>query len=315
MCLILFAYRVVPERPLVLAANRDEFYARPASEAHWWEDAPNIYGGRDRQAHGTWLAVSRDGRLAAVTNWTERERPAAAKSRGGIPRAFLDSPLPPCAFAQTIDGRAYSGFNFMAYDGEELAYASNRTGEVRTLAPGFYGLTNTRLGGAVAAHPPDSLLEQQGSAQMNQVSRPAPRCGSNSQPAPQNAPSVGVDEWPKATLGAWALREVAASATIDDLLALLGCALVSEDATAQPCEHNSARRGTPQQNRDSPAFLRGAEYGTRASTAVIFERGEVLFAERQYGPFGIPGRQSSAAIALTPRLTPKNGTEGANVVA
>ena len=266
MCLILFAYRVVPQRPLVLAANRDEFYARPAFAAHWWEDAPNIYGGRDRQARGTWLAVSRDGRLAAVTNWTERERPAAAKSRGGIPRAFLDGPLPPRAFAQTIDGGAYSGFNFVAYDGEELAYASNRTGEVRTLPPGVYGLTNTRLGGAVAA----------------------------------NASAyTAADEWPKATLGARALRDIAAWATVDDLIALLARPLVPKEAAVrQPCENNAARGDFPQR-RESPAFLRGAEYGTRASTAVIFERGEVLFRERQYGPFGKPGRQSSATIALT----------------
>ena len=256
---------------MVLAANRDEFYARPALAAHWWNDAPNIYGGRDRQARGTWLAVSRDGRLAAVTNWTARDRPAGAESRGALPRAFLDGSSPPRAFAQAIDGGAYSGFNFVAYDGEELAYASNRTGEVRTLPPGVYGLTNTRLGGAVAEDASDRLA---------------------------------ADEWPKATLGARALRDLAASATVDDLLALLARPLAPKDAAGQrPCEANPAH-GETSERRESPAFLRGAEYGTRASTAVIFERDAVLFRERQYGPFGKPGRYSSATIALTPKPAP-----------
>lgn len=259
MCLILFAYRVAPRRPLVLAANRDEFHTRPALAAHWWRDAPNIHGGRDVQAQGTWLAVGRDGRLAAVTNWTDREVVAAApKSRGDLPRAFLEGDPSPQAFVETINDGDYAGFNFLAYDGETLAYASNRTGERRILAPGVYGLTNTRLASAVAA---------------------------GACPHPE--------AWPKATLGALALRRIAGDATLDDLLALLAQPLLPAN-TAAP-----AARSGPERSQ-SPAFIRGAEYGTRASTAIIFEGDTVFFAERQYGPLGQPGHRSEETIALTP---------------
>lgn len=254
MCLILIAYRLSPRRPLVVAANRDEYHARPSLAAHWWGDAANIYGGRDVRAGGTWLAVARDGRLAAVTNWTAQDAPAvAAKSRGDLPRTFLEGGLPPRAFAATINGRDYAGFNFLGYDGETLAYASNRTGEARTLAPGVYGLTNARL---------------------------------------------GSDAWPKARLGALALGRIAGDATLDDLLALLAQPLLPEHS-ATPGEQAGAAQSGPERSQ-SPAFIRGSEYGTRASTAVIFEQQQVFFAERQYGPLGEPGRHSEATIALTP---------------
>lgn len=262
MCLILFAYRVVAHRPLVLAANRDEFHARPALAAHWWADAPDIFGGRDRRALGTWLAVSRDGRLAAVTNWTDRAGgQASVKSRGEIPRAFLGGGASPGAFAAAIRGADYAGFNFLAYDGEALVHGSNRTGETRTLRPGVYGLTNTRLGDPVG---------RRGTA--------------------------GSGEWPKATLGAQALRAIAANATAEDLLALLCKPLVPEDA---------AQRAEWPERRHSPVFIRGAAYGTRASTAVIFERGAARFVEQQYGPSGAPGKRSGATIALAKTEQPK----------
>ena len=269
VCLILFAYRVVPRQPLVLAANRDEFHDRPSLAAHWWEDAPSIYGGRDRRAGGTWLGVSRQGRLAAVTNWTDQSRRASApESRGNLPRAFLDGAAAPRAFAENIDGRAYAGFNFLAYDGDALVYASNRIDTVRVLPPGVYGLTNTRLGNAVAANEP-----------------------------------AAADAWPKATLGAQALRRIAGQATVDDLLALLARPVLPP-SMATPGERRGARSSRPER-RWSPAFIRGAEYGTRASTAVVFEHDRVSIAERQYGPLGEPGRRSATTIVFPPSANGK----------
>ena len=150
MCLILFAYRSHPDRPLVVAANRDEFYARPARAAHWWDTGQTaIFGGRDSEALGTWLAVSRDGRLAAVTNWTEdRKAPRSPRSRGDLPWHFLREIGPAREFVDAIEPDRFAGFNFIAYDGVDLVYTSNRTGEVRVLGAGVYGLTNTRLGPA-----------------------------------------------------------------------------------------------------------------------------------------------------------------------
>src|SRR5262245_64856436 len=71
MCLILFAYQVRSDAALVVAANRDEFYARPAALAHRWDDAPHVFAGRDLSAGGTWLGVSTSGRFAAVTYFSE----------------------------------------------------------------------------------------------------------------------------------------------------------------------------------------------------------------------------------------------------
>ena len=147
MCLILIAYRCDPDRPLIVAANRDEFYARPALAAHSWDDEPAIFGGRDLEARGTWLAVSTTGRFAAVTNWTENlDAPKPPGSRGDLPREFLSSGLSALDYVETIHWVHYTGFNLIAFDGDDLVYTSNRTEEVRTLEPGIYGLTNTRLG-------------------------------------------------------------------------------------------------------------------------------------------------------------------------
>ena len=271
MCLIMFAYRWHRERPLVLAANRDEFYARPARAAHWWEDAqtppgPNaparahgIFGGRDRQAHGTWLAVSRDGRVAAVTNWTEdRNAPRSPQSRGDLPRLFLAGSRPARDFVASIEGDRYAGFNFLAYDGRELVYTSNRTGEVRALDAGVYGLTNTRLG------PPHA----------------APRDAEPHIPAYQ--------QWPKAVFGAAALAGIAAKATTAELIHLLG-------QPHLPLETPPDRELAPERSY-SPCFIHGSDYGTRASTAIILARESLEFVERQYGPFGKPGERSATTI-------------------
>src|SRR4051812_6317818 len=69
MCLILFASKVHPQYSLVLAANRDESYARPTARAAFWQDDPRIYGGRDLAQGGTWLGINLDGAFAAVTNY------------------------------------------------------------------------------------------------------------------------------------------------------------------------------------------------------------------------------------------------------
>ena len=146
MCLILVAYKCDPERPLIIAANRDEFYARPSLAAHSWNEAPNIFGGRDVEANGTWLGVSMNGRFAAVTNWTANpSEPQYPSSRGELVSQFLKSSLPSGQYITNITRSNYAGFNFLAYDGENLTYTTNRVDEIRTLKPGFYGLTNTYL--------------------------------------------------------------------------------------------------------------------------------------------------------------------------
>jgi len=68
MCLIVLAWNEHPDYRLILAANRDEFHARPTQDAHWWPDQPDILAGRDLQAGGSWLALGKTGRFATITN-------------------------------------------------------------------------------------------------------------------------------------------------------------------------------------------------------------------------------------------------------
>jgi uncharacterized protein with NRDE domain len=139
MCLILAAWRTVPGYPLVVAANRDEFHARPAAPAGFWTDEPGILAGRDLQAMGTWMGVSRSGRFAAVTNYRGAHEPSAPHSRGALVTDFLKSRKFP------EKPELYSGFNLLTAERQELRWTSNRDGTARSLAPGIYGLGNQLL--------------------------------------------------------------------------------------------------------------------------------------------------------------------------
>ncbi len=146
MCLLVLAVRQHAEHPVILGGNRDEFHARRASAAGWWDDRPDILGGRDLEAGGTWLALHRNGRFATVTNYREAQ-PASAKqrSRGLLVTGYLESRLSPLAYLESIEGRAYAGFNLLVGDAESVAYASNRGAAARQLPPGIYGLSNGLL--------------------------------------------------------------------------------------------------------------------------------------------------------------------------
>jgi len=142
MCLILLGWRVHAAYPIVVAANRDEFHGRPAARAAFWEDKPGILAGRDLLAGGTWLGVTRQGRFAMVTNYRGGTEPSAQESRGALVTHYLEGvPVPTLAQRKA----AYSGFNLLAGDGEELWWLSNRDGAPRPLAPGWYGLGNLLL--------------------------------------------------------------------------------------------------------------------------------------------------------------------------
>lgn len=147
MCLIVLAWRVHPSLPLVVAANRDEFHARPATPAGFWPDHPEILAGRDLQARGTWLGVARNGRFATVTNYRGAHDPSAAQSRGALVTGFLLGSSPPGSHIAEISRSAntYSGFNLLVADRDELWWLSNRGNGARRLEPGFYALGNLLL--------------------------------------------------------------------------------------------------------------------------------------------------------------------------
>jgi uncharacterized protein with NRDE domain len=145
MCLILVAWRARADFPLIVAANRDELHARPAAAAGFWPDQPAILAGRDLQAKGTWLGVSRGGRFASVTNYRGGHDPGAAESRGALVNRFLLSDDSPEKYVSNIKPASYSGFNLLVADGEELWWLSNRANGARRLDPGTYALGNDLL--------------------------------------------------------------------------------------------------------------------------------------------------------------------------
>ena len=167
MCLIVLGWHAHPDHPLIVAANRDEFHRRPAEPAAFWADRPQILAGRDLEARGTWMGVSRSGRFAAVTNFRGAREPRAAESRGALPVNFLDSQISPASYVKEILEKAasYSGFNLLVCDGKELWWMSNRDGTPRRLAPGLYALGNALL---------DSEDVQHHKADLEGLLHPAP---------------------------------------------------------------------------------------------------------------------------------------------
>lgn len=152
MCLIVFSYRQHPDFPLILAANRDEFHARPTAAMGWWPDDAPVIGGRDLAAGGSWLAVSRSGRLAAVTNVREARASPAERSRGEIVAQFVNGDRPATQFASSLSARRYAGFNALFVQPDSATFASNRPGDDgNDLAPGLplaagtYGISNASL--------------------------------------------------------------------------------------------------------------------------------------------------------------------------
>jgi len=148
MCLIFFALNQHPEYKLIVAANRDEFYARKTSPAHFWEDHPQILGGRDLEASGTWMALNKNGKISLVTNYRD---PAninpKAPSRGQLVSDFLLNVVSPEEYLSDVSKRAsqYNGFNLLTGYTDELWYLSNYGNGIKKLESGVYGLSNHLL--------------------------------------------------------------------------------------------------------------------------------------------------------------------------
>lgn len=144
MCLIAFAHNASPDLPLVLAANRDEDHERPTRAAHFWDDAPQVLGGRDVRAGGGWLAMTTTGRWAAVTNLRGFAPPANARSRGALVGGFVTSSIAPRAYVDSIEVEQYAGFHLFAGEvGGALAYLSR---DATSLGDGIHGISNAPHG-------------------------------------------------------------------------------------------------------------------------------------------------------------------------
>jgi uncharacterized protein with NRDE domain len=146
VCLILVAWQAHPDYPLVVAANRDEFYARRTANADFWHDHPQVLAGRDLEAGGTWLGITRNGRFAALTNYRD---PASHKphtpSRGKLVADFLIGKDSIDTYLDTLQPADYNGFNLLLGDGNKLIAFSNISMQRHALAPGVYGVSNALL--------------------------------------------------------------------------------------------------------------------------------------------------------------------------
>lgn len=152
MCIAAFAWLAHPLYPLLLLQNRDEYHNRPTKPVTWW-DGGEILGGKDEVAGGTWLACSKLGRVAFLTNVLELQTLPDAKSRGDLPVLFLESKKCPMEFAEELGTEAhqYNGFNLIVADikSKSMVYVSNRPkGEpiiIQKVSPGIHVLSNAKL--------------------------------------------------------------------------------------------------------------------------------------------------------------------------
>ncbi len=269
MCLIVVAFEAHPEYSLVVAANRDESFARPTDPAHFWGGTPDLLAGRDRQAGGTWLGLTRAGRFGAVTNFRDPAQfGREARSRGDLLREALLANTPPADFfrERAAEGAEYNGFNILTVDlgspGANLVYFTNSDahapeGRVDVLGPGVYGISN-------------ALLDT---------------------------------PWPKvrrAKAGLATLIEREANAPerlLDGLLELMG------DTTRAPdAELPDTGVGLEFERLLAPIFIPGDRYGTRSTTVLAVRRsGAVLFRERAWGPGHVAGPLVDVAFQLDER--------------
>ncbi len=150
MCLILFALNAHPEYPLILAANRDEFYQRPTLKANFWEEDKKVLSGRDIQSGGTWLGVHKDGRFIAITNYRDGSKAKkAAISRGELSKSFLTQNISVVDFISDVkkERHLYDGFNLLVSDDgfSSLYHYSNISDQFTKIQSGIHGLSNHLL--------------------------------------------------------------------------------------------------------------------------------------------------------------------------
>ena len=259
MCLIAVAWKAHPRFRLALIANRDEFHARPTAPAGFDPEFPDVYGGRDLQAGGSWLLTSTHGRLAAVTNVRVGRDPGVApRSRGALVRAFVAGTASAAGFASTLAPTAaeYGRFNLLLWAGEHLEFASNHPGFVRLpVTPGLHAMSN----GAFDA--------------------PWPKSGHATR-----------------ALGEW-LESSASGGRIDAAALAPLFAALADTTPAPDAALPDTGVGLDLERALSPPFVRGEAYGTRCSTVVLVEDKGIVVAERRFGPGSERSGDSLAAFA------------------
>ena len=259
MCLVAAAWRVHPRFELALIANRDEFHARPAAVAGADPERPDLYGGRDLQAGGSWLLASTRGRLAAVTNVRAGLRgEEAPRSRGALVRGFVADDTAAQAHLAILAAEAadYGRFNLLAWDGATLAFAGNHPRFIaQAVAPGLHAMSNGAF---------DAAWPKSGHA------------------------TRALQAW----LGSSASRGAIDASALSPLFDALADTTPAPDA-ALP----DTGVGIELERRLSPPFVRGERYGTRCSTVVLVDAGTITFVERRFGPDARPLGETAAVLS------------------
>ncbi|MEB2784631.1 NRDE family protein [Algoriphagus persicinus] len=143
MCLVAFSWKSHPKYPVIISANRDEFFERPSQKMHLWEGG--FYAGKDLRSGGTWMGIHPNGRWSLLTNYRDFIHQRESKiSRGKLVQDFLESQIDPQDYLREIEQNKelYDGFNLLVSDGNRLLYYSNFGESVREIQPGIYGLSN-----------------------------------------------------------------------------------------------------------------------------------------------------------------------------
>jgi uncharacterized protein with NRDE domain len=148
MCLIVFANNAHPKYKLIFAANRDEFYERPTAQAEFWNEYPGLLAGKDLQAGGTWMGITKQGRFAAITNFRDlKNHRNDAPSRGNLTLDFLLSEIEPEEYYNKLKPtlKNFNGFNLLLGNVDQLYYLSNKTESIQKLEPDIHGISNAIL--------------------------------------------------------------------------------------------------------------------------------------------------------------------------
>jgi len=148
MCLIVFANNFIEDYKLVFAANRDEFYERSSEQAEFWNEYPDLLAGKDLQAGGTWMGITKQGRFAAITNFRDLiNHRNDASSRGNLTIDFLISNMSPQEYFNSLKPTLnnFNGFNLLLGNVDQLYYFSNKTEDIQKLEPDIHGISNAIL--------------------------------------------------------------------------------------------------------------------------------------------------------------------------
>ncbi|HEY5826682.1 MAG TPA: NRDE family protein [Cyclobacteriaceae bacterium] len=148
MCLIFLSINQHPTYSLIVAANRDEFYERKTAPADFWNDHPNILGGRDLGAGGTWMGITQSGKISMITNYRDlKNLKSKAPSRGQLVSDYLIEEVNPENYLKGIESSKdqYNGFNLIVGSANELWYLSNYKSGIEKITSGVHGLSNALL--------------------------------------------------------------------------------------------------------------------------------------------------------------------------